>query len=68
VEELLPLIRRWRPGATFAMVGRTPPPAIVALAKDAGITVTGTVPDVRPLVLGISGVGSAIAGRWRNAA
>ena len=46
--EILPLIRRKRPNATFAVVGRTPPPSIQALASDPGITVTGTVPDVRP--------------------
>lgn len=46
--EILPLIRAQRPNATFAVVGRTPPPSIKALAGDAGITVTGTVPDVRP--------------------
>jgi glycosyltransferase involved in cell wall biosynthesis len=48
VNEILPLIRKRRPKATFAVVGRTPPPNITALAKDPGITVTGTVPDVRP--------------------
>ncbi len=46
--EILPLIRRKRANATFAVVGRTPPPAIQALAQEPGITVTGTVPDVRP--------------------
>ncbi len=46
--EILPLIRRKRPKATFAVVGRTPPPGIKALAEDPGITVTGTVADVRP--------------------
>jgi len=46
--EVLPLIHRKRPGATFAIVGRTPPPAIQALARDGCITVTGTVADVRP--------------------
>ena len=46
--EILPLIRKRRPQTTFAVVGRTPPPAIQALAKDPGITVTVTVPDVRP--------------------
>ena len=47
-KEILPLIRRRRPGATFAVVGRTPPPNIQALASDPQITVTGTVPEVRP--------------------
>lgn len=49
VREVLPLIRRSKPDCTFAVVGRTPPPEIEALARaDARITVTGTVPDVRP--------------------
>ena len=47
-EQILPLIRKRRPSATFAVVGRTPPPSITALSKDPGIVVTGTVPDVRP--------------------
>ena len=48
VNEILPLIRKRRPQATFAVVGRTPPSSITALGKDPGITITGTVPDVRP--------------------
>jgi glycosyltransferase involved in cell wall biosynthesis len=49
VREILPLVRRRRPKATFAIVGRKPGPEIQKLAReDAGITVTGTVPDVRP--------------------
>jgi glycosyltransferase involved in cell wall biosynthesis len=47
--EILPLIRKGRPQATFAVVGRIPPPAISELAiRDSLLTVTGTVPDVRP--------------------
>jgi sugar transferase (PEP-CTERM/EpsH1 system associated) len=53
VREVLPLIRRRRPGATFAIVGRTPPAAISELArKDPAIQVTGTVSDVRPYLWG----------------
>lgn len=49
VREILPLIRRRRPQATLAVVGRRPAPEIEKLAReDSGITVTGTVPDVRP--------------------
>jgi glycosyltransferase involved in cell wall biosynthesis len=49
VREIFPLIRRRRPGCTLAIVGRTPPPSIQAFAQDdPHITVTGTVPDVRP--------------------
>jgi glycosyltransferase involved in cell wall biosynthesis len=49
VREVLPLIRKARPGATVAIVGRTPPPEIKQLAAgDPLIQVTGTVPDIRP--------------------
>jgi glycosyltransferase involved in cell wall biosynthesis len=49
VREVLPLIRRQRPGVSLAVVGRNPPPEIQSLAhNEPGITVTGTVPDVRP--------------------
>lgn len=49
VEEILPLIRRRRPDCSLAIVGRTPPAKIAALgARDPRITVTGTVPDIRP--------------------
>ena len=53
VREVLPLIRRKRPGCTLAVVGRTPPPKISALAaEDSHIQVTGTVPDIRPYLWG----------------
>jgi glycosyltransferase involved in cell wall biosynthesis len=53
VREVLPLIRHRKPDCTLAIVGRAPTPDIVALAKeDPGITVTGTVPDVRPYLWG----------------
>ena len=49
VREILPLIRKHRPQASLAIVGRTPPPKIVELAAgDPRIQVTGTVPDIRP--------------------
>jgi len=49
VREVLPLIRRRRPGCRLAVVGRTPPPKVAQLAvEDARIRVTGTVPDIRP--------------------
>ena len=48
-KEVLPLIRRWRPECSFAVVGRNPPSGITALARnDPRLVVTGTVPDVRP--------------------
>ncbi len=49
VQEILPRIRATVPTARLTIVGRRPPPSIRALAAtDAGITVTGSVPDVRP--------------------
>jgi glycosyltransferase involved in cell wall biosynthesis len=48
LSEVFPIIRAKKPDCTLAIVGRTPPPSIVDAAKTPGITVTGTVPDVRP--------------------
>jgi glycosyltransferase involved in cell wall biosynthesis len=45
-----PKIRARRPGARFIIVGAEPPPFIKALERIEGVTVTGTVPDVRPHV------------------
>ena len=45
--ELFPALRATRPGLRFAIVGRSPTPAVQALAGN-GVIVTGTVPDVRP--------------------
>ncbi|MBV6521914.1 MAG: D-inositol-3-phosphate glycosyltransferase [Gemmatimonadaceae bacterium] len=47
-DEIFPLIRSRHPAATFAIVGRHPTPRVKALERHAGITVTGSVPDVRP--------------------
>jgi glycosyltransferase involved in cell wall biosynthesis len=53
VREVLPLIRRSRPECSLAIVGKDPLPEILRLARDhSGITVTGTVPDVRPYLWG----------------
>jgi polysaccharide biosynthesis protein PslH len=46
----LPKIRARRPTATLTIVGADPPPAVRALAKLPGVTVSGSVPDVRPYV------------------
>jgi sugar transferase (PEP-CTERM/EpsH1 system associated) len=49
VTEILPRIRERIPDVTLTVVGRNPPPAICALAdQQPFITVTGSVPDVRP--------------------
>lgn len=46
-----PLIRAGRPGAKLLIVGANPSPAVRKLAEMPGVTVTGSVPDVRPYVL-----------------
>lgn len=46
--EVLPAIRRAQPAARFYVVGMNPDASVRALARDAAVTVTGRVPDVRP--------------------
>jgi glycosyltransferase involved in cell wall biosynthesis len=46
--EVLPLVRRQVPAVRLSIVGRAPTPAVVRLAADAGVHVTGRVDDVRP--------------------
>jgi sugar transferase (PEP-CTERM/EpsH1 system associated) len=46
--ECWPLIRLKVPTATWQIVGRNPPPAVLNLAQLPGISVTGSVPDVKP--------------------
>ena len=46
-----PLVRAARPDAQLLIVGASPPARIRALARQSGVTVTGSVPDVRPYVL-----------------
>lgn len=46
-EVIFPIVRRERPSATLALVGKDPAPEVSKLASSA-ITVTGTVTDVRP--------------------
>lgn len=43
-----PRIQRQFPNWRFTVVGYDPAPAVLALRGEAGIEVTGTVPDVRP--------------------
>jgi len=47
VAEVLPRLREHWPRLHFHIVGRSPTPAVQALAGEA-VSVTGTVPDVRP--------------------
>lgn len=47
VADMLPALRQQWPQLCFYIVGRSPTPAVQALAGP-GVVVTGTVPDVRP--------------------
>ncbi len=44
---VLPLVREAFPQVEFCIAGRNPTPDILALGKIDGVTVTGTVPDMR---------------------
>ena len=46
--DILPLIRAQEPGVQLSIVGRAPTPAVVRLAEEHGVHVTGRVDDVRP--------------------
>lgn len=48
--EVLPMVRTRVPGTRFVIVGARPTAEVQALAALPGVTVTGTVPDVRPYV------------------
>ncbi|GMU68288.1 MAG: hypothetical protein AMXMBFR37_06210 [Steroidobacteraceae bacterium] len=48
--DVLPALRARRPDLRFAIVGADPPAHIRALGEQPGVTVTGSVPDVRPHV------------------
>lgn len=48
IREVLPLIRRERPGAQLTFVGMNPPEELQQLAARHGVVVTGSVPDTRP--------------------
>lgn len=45
--DVLPLVRRTVPDAEFHVVGRHPPAEVTALNRQAGVHVTGGVPDIR---------------------
>jgi sugar transferase (PEP-CTERM/EpsH1 system associated) len=47
VHDILPALTQAWPQLRFYIVGRSPPPSVLALASDV-VVVTGTVPDVRP--------------------
>ena len=48
--EVFPQLRAADAKLRFVIVGARPAPAVLALASQPGITVTGTVPDVRPFI------------------
>lgn len=48
VERILPTVRKSVPEVTFAIIGADPPAEIRALADEPGVSVTGTVADIRP--------------------
>lgn len=50
VEDIWPLIRAARPGATITIVGAHPPAAVSDLHGSNGVIVAGQVPDIRPYV------------------
>jgi polysaccharide biosynthesis protein PslH len=47
---VLPLLRERRPNLKLTIVGADPSPAVKKLGRLPGVTVTGSVPDVRPYV------------------
>ena len=49
--EALPAVRQRIPDARLLILGRDPPRDVQDLASTPGVTVTGTVPDVRPYLL-----------------
>jgi glycosyltransferase involved in cell wall biosynthesis len=51
-DHVLPRIRQQRPDCRIALVGRDPAPKLRERAAATGVTVTGTVPDVRPYLWG----------------
>ncbi|MBV8808432.1 MAG: glycosyltransferase, partial [Acidobacteriaceae bacterium] len=52
LDEIFPMIRRRRPDTKLAIVGRNPPASLMAATHHPLVTVTGTVPDVRPYLWG----------------
>jgi glycosyltransferase involved in cell wall biosynthesis len=50
IEDILPLIRTRIPQVKVWIVGQNPTREVVRLARDPAVTVTGTVPDLRPFL------------------
>ena len=51
-DQVWPLLRQARPQMKLLIVGADPSPAMQALGQLPGVTVTGSVPDVRPHIRG----------------
>lgn len=51
-DQVWPLLRARRPQMKLLIVGADPPTAMLALGQRPGVTVTGSVPDVRPFIRG----------------
>jgi glycosyltransferase involved in cell wall biosynthesis len=51
---IMPLVWTQRPSARLSIVGRDPVPSVQALDASPGVTVTGSVPDVRPYLAAAS--------------
>lgn len=49
-EQTWPLLKNWRPNLKLLIVGADPTPAMRKLGELPGVTVTGSVPDVRPFI------------------
>ncbi len=54
VQAVLPLVRQQQPQIRFAVVGRNPAPALLALGEQAAVEIVGEVVDVRPWFDGAS--------------
>jgi polysaccharide biosynthesis protein PslH len=50
VHDILPRVRATVPDVKLRIVGSDPPPAVLRLADDPSITVTGYLPDLRPAI------------------
>ncbi|HKE93845.1 MAG TPA: TIGR03087 family PEP-CTERM/XrtA system glycosyltransferase, partial [Povalibacter sp.] len=48
--DVLPRLQQWRPEVRFSVIGASPSPEIQRLGRLPGVTITGTVADVRPYV------------------
>jgi sugar transferase (PEP-CTERM/EpsH1 system associated) len=49
-DRIFPAVREAVPSAQFTIVGSRPTEAVVSLARQPGVVVTGSVPDVRPWI------------------